>query len=396
MSNTILTPTAVTREAMLQLHNNLAFVKNIDRQYDNSYQTTGQKDGASIKIRLPNRYTVRTGKTLVAQDTTESSVTLTRSTQKGVDMNFSTAELTHSLQDFSKRIVSPAANKLASQLDYDALDMTFDVYNLVGTAGTTPATAQVWLDAMAKLDNFATPRDQNRAAVMNPKAMARTVDGLKGLFESSDEISNQYRNGVMKRALGMKWAMDQNVRALALGTQFASPIIANTAVTGATTLDLSGTGTWVAKRGDVFTVASVNAVNPETGEDTGELQQFVVTTAISGTTTITVAVSPSIILSGATKTVTRAPTASDVVTHVGSASTTYPHNLVFHEDAFAFATIDLELPDGVHFKGREVKDGISIRLVRQYDINNDNIPARLDVLYGYVTKRPEMACRVIG
>lgn len=396
MSNTILTPTAVTREAQMILHNNLAFVKNVNRQYDNSYELDGQKAGADIKIRLPNRYTVRTGKTIGAQDTTETSVTLTRATQKGVDMNFSTAELTHSIGDFSKRILYPAVAKLASQLDYDALGMTFDVYNLVGTAGTTPATAQVWLDAMAKLDNFATPRDQNRTAVMNPKAMARTVDGLKGLFQADDAIADQYRNGVMKRALGIKWALDQNVRTLALGTQFTSPIVANTAVTGAVSIDLSGTGTWVAKAGDVFTVASVNAVNPETGQDSGELQQFVVTTAISGTTTITVQVSPSIITSGATATVTRVPTASDVVTHVGSASTTYPHNLVFHENAFAFATIDLEIPKGVHFAAREVKDEISIRIVRQYDINNDNIPARLDVLYGFKTVRPEMACRVIG
>lgn len=396
MSNTLLTPTAVTREAQIILHNNLAFVKNCNRQYDDQYEFEGQKAGADIKIRLPNRYTVRTGKTLVAQDTTETSVTLTRATQKGVDMNFSTVELTHTIGDFSKRILAPAVSKLASQLDFDALAMTFDIYNTVGTPGTTPATAQIWLDAMAKLDNFAAPRDQNRTAVMNPKAMARTVDGLKGLFQDDDAIRDQYRNGVMKRALGIKWAMDQNVRSLALGTQFTSPIIANTAVTGATTLDLSGTGTWVAKVGDVFTVASVNSVNPETGQDTGDLAQFVVTTAITGTTTITVAVSPSIVTSGATATVTRVPTASDVVTHVGSASTTYPHNLVFHEDAFAFATIDLEIPKGVHFAAREVKDGISLRIVRQYDINNDNIPARLDVLSGQKTIRPELACRVVG
>lgn len=378
------------------LHNNLAFVKNVNRQYDDEYQTTGQKDGASIKIRLPNRYTVSTGKTLNVQDTVEESVTLTRATQKHVDMNFSTAELTTDLQDFSKRILAPACAKLASQLDYDALGMTFDVYNLVGTAGTTPATAQVWLDAMAKLDNFATPRDQNRTAVMNPKAMARTVDGLKGLFQDEDAVADQYRNGVMKRALGLKWAMDQNVRSLALGTQFTSPIIANTAVTGATTLDLSGTGTWQAKVGDVFTVSSVNAVNPETGQDTGELAQFVVTTAINGTTTITVAVSPAIITTGAKATVTRVPTANDVVTFMAPASSTSPHNLVFHENAFAFATIDLEMPKGVHFAAREVKDGISLRVVRQYDINNDNIPCRLDVLYGFKTIRPELACRVIG
>jgi hypothetical protein len=396
MSNTILTPTAVTREAQMILHNNLAFVKNVNRQYDDEYQTTGQKDGASIKIRLPNRYAVRTGKTIQAQDTTETSVTLTRATQKGVDMTFSTAELTTDLGDFSKRILAPAVSKLASQLDYDALGMTFDVYNLVGTAGTTPATAQVWLDAMAKLDNMACPRDQNRTAVMNPKAMSRTVDGLKGLFEAGDAISDQYKNGVMKRALGIKWAMDQNVRSLTLGTQMTSLIVASTAAESATTLALSGTGTWAAKVGDVFTVASVNSVNPETGQDTGELAQFVVTTAISGTTTITVAVSPTVITTGAKATVTRVPTSSDVVTVVGSASTAFPHNLVFHEDAFAFATIDLEVPKGVHFAAREVKDGISLRIVRQYDINNDNIPARLDVLYGYVTMRPELACRVIG
>lgn len=395
MSNSAALPVKMTREIQRHLHNSLAFIKGVNRQYDDSYKVDGQVAGTDIKIRLPNQYTVRTGKTLNAQDTSEQTVTLARSTQKGVDMNFSMQELTTDFDNFSERILKPAALTLASTLDYDALGMTFDVFNLVGTAGTTPATLQVWLDAAAKLNGFGVP-EGDRTVLMNPKAMARTIDGLKGLFESGDEIGEQYRSGKMRSAIGMKWAMDQNVRSLTLGTQFTSPIVATTGSSGDTSIACSGTGTWVAKVGDVFTVADVYAVNPETKQSTGELQQFVVTTAVSGTTTITVEVSPSIITSGARQTVNRVPTQNDVITHVGTASATYPHNLVFHKDAFTFATIDLEMPNGVDFKAREVHDGISIRVIRAYDVGNDNMPCRLDVLHGYKTIRALLACRVIG
>lgn len=400
MANSILTPTQVTREALRILHGNLAFIKGINKEYDDSFAKKGAKIGDTLKIRKPNKYTVRTGKAINTQDTEESSVSLTVATQKGVDVNFSSAELTMSLDDFSKRILQPAMSVLAARLDYDALDMTLDVFNLVGTAGTTPATYQVWGDAGAKMDLFLAPRDNSRMIVAEPMAINRTVDGLKGLFHAGDELEDQYRNGVMMKAAGFKWAMDQNIRRITTGTR-SGTILVNGAVStqGSTTIAIDGLAgaTDTVKEGEVFTVASVNVVNAETKQSTGQLQQFVVTAdATAAANAVSLSVSPAMYTTGAQQNIDAFPADNAAVTFVGSSATSYPQNLAFHRDAFTFASADLEMPNGVDFAAREVQDGISMRIVRAYDINNDNFPCRMDVLFGYVATYPELACRVIG
>jgi hypothetical protein len=399
MANAVLTPTAVTREVLRVLHNNLTFAKNVNRQYDDQFAKTGAKIGDSLKIRLPNKYTIRTGKNLAAQDTNESSVTLTCATQIGIDMTFSTAELTMQMDDFSKRIIEPAAARIASEIDRLGMAEYYNVNNRVGTAGTTPAAALVWLQGGQKLDEMATPRDNNRHAVMNPAAMAATVNGLTGLFQSSDRISSQYEKGMMGQGLGFNFWMDQNVPILTTGTR-AGTILTDTALPteGTNVLHIDGltNATDTIKQGETFTIADVYAVNPETGESTGSLQVFtVLSDATAASNEVDLTVYPSFTASGAGKTINALPLVDKAVTFYGSASTQYAQNLVMHRDAFVLATADLEDVSKYGAWGsRESVDGISIRLARQYDINSDNVPCRLDVLFGWKCVRPEMACRV--
>ena len=413
MANTILTPTAVTREVGVILHNSLRFCRNINRQYDNSHMMTGQRDGGSIKLRLPNKYTTSTGAALSIQDTTESSETLTRGTQRHVDTNFTTDELTQSLDDFSMRVLEPATKTLASVIDYDAMTTVLSVGNSVGTPGTTPATALVWLQAGQKLNEFATP-DGPRYAALNPAANAASVDGLKGLFHAGDKISSQFTSGHMGlNTLGFdEWFMTQSVRTHTTGSGAATSWLVDepggtNLVEGTRILDMDGgAGTETMTVGDVFTIANVFAVNPENKQSTGELMQFVVTNAATaaggqitgGTGAGQLQFAPAIYssASGGLQNVDALPIDNAAVTVVGGASTQYPQNVVFHRDAFVLGTADLEMPQGVHWSAREVVDDISIRAVRQYRIGTDDIPCRFDVLYGYVTWRPEMACRVWG
>jgi len=169
-------------------------------------------------------------------------------------------------------------------------------------------------------------------------------------------------------------------------------------VQGQATLPISFTGsskTW--KRGDVFTIAGVNGVNPQTRVSTGSLQQFVVTADVTATTTGTLAISPALYTADhALATVDAFPAATAVVTMLGSASTLYPQNLVYNKDAIALVTADLLLPQGVDMASRQNHNGISMRIVRQYDINNDRMPCRIDVLYGYGLIRAPMAVRLWG
>ena len=398
MPNSILTPTAVTREALRVLHQKLNFVGNINRTYDDSFAKTGARIGDTLKIRLPNEYTVRSGATLSAQDTTETSVPLQIATQKGVDLNFTSVDLTLSLDDFSKRILDPAMAVLAANIEADALNMALDVYQNVNNIGTAVTFNKV-LTSRKVLNDALAPMDNNRSILLNTQDNVDLVDALKGLFQDSSAIKEQYREGSMGRTGGFDFYENTLLTSQATGTSASSTgYTVNGAVTanGSTTVVLAGTPTTTFNKGDIITFAGCNRVHPETKADTGVLQQFVVTAAYAGGAG-TLSFSPAIYTTGGRQNVVAAGIANGVaVTKVGGASAIYKPSLAFHRDAFAFATADLVMPQGVDFSSRQVQDGISLRIVRQYDINNDKFPCRLDVLYGYKTIRPQLACRVLS
>jgi len=400
MSNSILTIDMITRKALEILENNLVLTRNVNRQYDDSFAVEGAKIGSTLRIRLPDRALVTDGAALQVQDDNEQFTTLTVASQKHIGVNFTSAELTMQLDDFAERVLKPRISQLASSIDADVANAYKAIGNTVGTPGTTPATSLVLLQAQQKLNENAAVMSP-RYATVNPAANAGLVEGMKGLFNPTDTISKQFKNGMMGTGvLGFdEINMSQSIKQHTTGNWGTSITVTSTVSTqGQSTLGISFTGssrTWTV--GDVFTVAGVYAVNPQTRESTGSLQQFVVTAAATGSSTATLSISPSIYTSeNALATVDSFPQASAVVTMVGTASTQYPQNLVYHKDAITFATADLLLPQGVDMAARAVHNGISLRVVRQYDINNDRLPCRIDVLYGFSTIRPQMACRVWG
>lgn len=404
MAQSLLTATKVLRKALQILHNNYGFTKGVDRQYSDEFAKSGAKDGSPIHVRLPNRYTVRTGNTMSTQEVVEESVEIACGSIIGVDLNFSSVELALELDDFADRILKPAMSRLASEIDFLGLGQYKNIYNQVGTAGTTPASALTVLQAGQKLNEFAAPHGDERSLVYNPAAEAKTVDALKGLFQQSTAIADQYKSGMMGRALGFKFMMDQNVNSHTTGafTTDCIPVTNGIGVEGAATLVTDGwkINTVVLKEGDLFTIAGVNAVSPETGQDNGVLQQFRVTAdeTSDGSGDLTIAISPKLITTGAKKTITALPADGITinVTSMGTESTAYPINMAYHKNAFTLVTADLPKPDGVDFAAREVYDGISMLIVRQYTINDQSFPCRIDILHDWTTLRPELACRIIG
>jgi hypothetical protein len=400
MAKSILTIDMITRKALEILENSLVITRNVNRQYDDSFAVQGAKIGSTLRIRLPDRALVTDGAALQVQDDQEQFTTLTVSSQKHIGVNFTTAELTMQLDDFAERVLKPRISQLASSIDADVANAFRNVYQSVGTPGTTPGTSLVLLQAQQKLNEAAAVMSP-RYATVNPAANAALVEGMKGLFNPTSTISRQFKNGMMGEGiLGLDEVnMSQSIKQFTTGTRTGAHTVTTTVPSqGATTIAITGTGSQVIKQGDVFTIANVFAVNPQTRESTGSLQQFVATadaTATGGA--YTVSVSPAIYTSSqALATVDSFPQSGAVVTFLGSASTQYPQNLVYHRDAISFATADLLMPQGVDMASRQVHNGISMRIVRQYDINNDRLPCRIDVLYGYSVIRPQMAVRLWG
>jgi hypothetical protein len=389
VSNSILTPTQVTRKALMILHQKCNFIGRIDRQYDDRFAQSGAKIGTSLTIRLPNEYTVRTGAVMDAQDTSETSTTLTVATQKGVDMEFSSVELTMSLDDYAERVLEPAISVLAANVEADALTMYKDVYNQVNNVGSAATYAKL-LGVRKKMVDNLTPTDKTLTMTLNTQDNVDLVDAMKGLFQPSQILAEQTRDGSLGKSAGFEFFENTLLVNHTSGTDTSAYTVSGANQTGAALTVTTGTGTLVI--GDIVTLAGCNRVHPETKADTGELMQFVIT-ANSGTSASSLALSPAITVSGARQNVAASPTNGGAVTKVGGNAEVYGISLGFHKNAFAFVTADLVMPKGVHFGAREVMDGISMRIVADYDIVNDKFPARVDVLYGKKAVRPQLACR---
>lgn len=392
MVNAILTSTKVTRKALMILHQKLNFIGRITRQYDDQYAQTGAKIGSTLKVRLPNQYTVRTGAVMAVNDTVETSIDVVMATQKGVDFNFTSIDLTMSLDDYSDRILEPAMSVLASSIEADALSMYKDVYNQVNNVGAAATYAKLLGARKLLVDNL-TPMDKSATMTLNTQDNVDLVDAMKGLFQPSQILAEQMRDGSLGRSAGFEFFENTLLVRHTSGSDANGYTVNGANQTGAAVTVQVGAGTF--KKGDILTFAGCNRCHPETKADTGLLQQFTVTADYAGGAG-NVAIAPSIItaaVNAATQNVIASPTNGGAVTKQGGANATYGISLGFHKDAFTFVTADLIMPKGVHFSAREVMDEISMRIVADYDITNDKFPARIDVLYGFKTTRAQLAVR---
>ena len=410
MSNNLLTISKITNEALMVLENELTFTSEVDRNYDDQFAVVGAKIGNTVNVRKPGRFIGTTGPALNVEDFNETSVPVTLSTQFHVDTQFTTQDLALSLDMFSDRVLKPAIAAIANKIDRDGMAMaTLQTANIVGTAGTPPTGLITYLTAGAYLDSEGAPRDGRRSCIVEPFTSATIVDSLKGLFVPQEAIGEQYRKGLMGRdSAGMNWKMDQNVVSQTFGNFAGTATVNTTTATGfltsgwasSSTITLTATNTVSLNAGDTFQIAGVYAVNPQNRQayGTNKLRNFVVKSAVSATNgTMQVTVSPAVITAGQFQNVSIPTTASTAaVSFFNQSGTVSPQNIIMHRNAFTLAVADLELPEGVHFAGRasDKEIGLSMRVVRQYTINNDSIPTRLDVLYGWAPLYPELACRV--
>jgi len=415
MANNLLTISKITNEALMVLENELTFTSEVDRNYEDQFAVVGAKIGNTVNVRRPGRFIGTTGPALNVEDFNETSVPVTLSTQFHVDTQFTTADLALSLDMFSDRVLKPAVAAIANKIDRDGLvTAKNNTANIVGTAGTPPTGLITYLTAGAYMDSEGAPRDGRRSVTIEPFTSATIVDSLKGLFVPQEAIGEQYRKGLMGRdSAGVNWRMDQNVVSQQFGSWTggsAGTITVNGANQGlsagwaqTSTINITASAAGALNQGDVITFANVYAVNPQNRQAYGsnKLRNFVVTSAVTltnGNTSVTV--SPALIYGGQFQNVTASPanSASVVPVSIGvsGAGIYSPQNIMMHRNAFTLAVADLELPEGVHFAGRasDKEIGLSMRVVRQYTINNDSIPTRLDVLYGWAPLYPELACRI--
>lgn len=437
MSNTLLNISDITNEGLMILENELQFANRVNREYDDKFGVDGAKIGYTINVRRPARFKGTTGPALNVEDFTEGSVPVTLTTQFHVDTQFITSDLLLSMDLFSERVLKPKIATIANRVDFDiATTAKNNTFNVTGTAGTAPTTVAPFLQAGAWLDSEGVPRDGNRSVILDQWSMASMAGALQGLFNPQVKISQQYEKGLLGKAtMGLDWYQDQNVPSHTFATLAGSPQFDNTQTSSAVmssgwaasgTLGTKGwtISTAVLNVGDIISIANVNAVNPQNRQAVGggKARYFVVVAPsgspangtfsavtdsagviIGGTYTsdgsgkCQITVANACISGGQFQNVNAAPANSAPITLFASNQTS-PQSLAFHRDAFTLVSADLPLPGGVDMAARAShKDiGMSLRVVRQYTINNDALPTRIDVLYGTAPLYRELSCRVAG
>lgn len=390
-TNALLTPSLISKETLAILENNLVAASKVNRQFENQFA----KIGTTLTVRKPNRFKVTMGPALQIQDISEPSTSISISQQAHVDFQFSSQELTLTIEEYSERYCKPAAVELANKLDYDVLGNFTSVFNEVGTPGTLPSTFANLASVGQRMDEGAVPQD-GRVLILNPAAYWSLANGLIGLFVKS--VAEPALKGFLATIANFEIYEDQNIQAQLVGTHAGTPVVNGAGQTGATLV----TNGWTASLagllnvGDVFTIAGVFAVNPKNRQSTGTLQNFVVTAtaASDGSGNSTISIYPAITTSGAYQTVSASPANSAAITVFGTASTSYFQNIAFVRDCFGLVCVPMELPGGVDFAAREMYRNISMRIVRAFDIFNDVTPCRIDILYGTSTFYPELGCRM--
>ena len=413
MSQTLITGQELTRAALEIFHNNCVVVKNMDLQYEPDFGSQsgydGQKIGPTLQIRKPPIGTVRSVWGMSQQDLTETSVSLTVDTVRGIDLNFPDSALALSVDDFVERYIAPNVKRLASEVDgVAATYIKNQTARLVGLGGTQPATLATFLAAKRKLNDQTVPQDGDIACVICPATEASMIGGLTPLqFNPQDTLSKMFLTGKISNMGGMNWYMSQNAPSHTCGTRTeTTPVASAITVQGQTTMTVTGLNATSYTEGDIFTVAGCYDVNPETKATLPYLKQFRVASAVTATATTTnLPISPAVYFSSAAGYLQNCSAfpggaISDIndATHFGSgtAAYTYSNDLCFHKRAFAFAAAPLIIPGGADMAGRATAEGLWVRFVRMYDIVNARMLNRLDIYFGLAALRPEWSCRVIG
>ncbi len=389
-TDVLLVPSLITKETLVILENNLVAAAKVNRQFENQFAQIGD----TITVRKPNKFTVSSGPALQVQNITEPSTSITISNQHHVDFLFSSKDLTLVIEEFSERYLKPAASVLANKIDFGVISNYTSVFNEVGTPGTPPNNFSFLAAVGQRMDEGAVPQD-GRVLILNPAANWAMAVALSTLYVRS--AAEPALKGYLAAIANFEIYMDQNIQVQTVGAYAGAGRMATGGQTGASLVTDNWTGsiTGLLNAGDVITIAGVYSVNPQSFVSTGILQNFVVTATVNSSGgAATIPVYPAITISGAYQTVDSAPINHAAITVIGTASVRYAQNLAFVRDAFGLVTVPMELPDGVDFKAREMYRNVSMRIVRQYDINNDLTPCRTDILWGTACFYPELAVRL--
>jgi len=410
MANSFVNTQKVANAFLLLLKNELVMGKLVNTKFDKDFSSEQIAVGDTVKVRRPPEYTVRDGADAEVQDSKTGSVDITIDKQKGVDLQFTSKELTLEVDELLKnQNMKSQASALAQQIDADIVAETLKFPHWVGTPGETIDSAKDFFVGPQRMDELSIPNN-DRFGILSPADYWGLAGSLTGL-NSDSTVKTALEKAKLPLLGNVQAYMSQNVINLVTGTRVsssagqvdgASQNVAYETVrtTYVQDLKLKGLASGATiKAGEVFTIAGVNAVNPANKADLGYLQMFVVQAdkevGVDGK--VTVSIANPIITTGAYQNVTSAPANSAPVTFIGDPSTAYRQNSIFHRSSIALVGAKLVAPESGNYSFATDKEtGLSVRFWRISDGVHDTHLSRCDVLYGVKNIDPRLGIRISG
>lgn len=373
MPNSFLDVKEIARQTLPRLIENLVFPNLVYKDFSDDFEVG---KGATVQVRKPVVLTAsefNESNGVSAQDVTETSVDVSLDTLATVDVEFGAMARATSVDSLNRLFLEPAAAALAEKINADGMNLYKDIPYTAGTSGTTPSGLETFAEASRVLDNHKVPQ-VGRRGIWDPDSMAefRKAGDLVNVEKSG--TTEALRRGSIGVIFGIENYMSQSVKTHTAGDLSAGEglLKVKAAVTNSDTVTINGTAaaTGSVVKGDILQIGSG-----------GSKKNYVVTAnATTSAGTISVKVYPNITASQ-----------NEAVTLLPSSK----NNLVFHENAFAFVTRPLIAPAGVESYTTSY-NGVSLRVTRGYDMKYKKEMLSMDVLYGYKTMYPELACRVLG
>jgi hypothetical protein len=400
----------ITKDAVLEMRNNFVMIDSVNRDYESNFGKTGAQIGDSVRVRRAVYVESNSGAVISSFDEIQQgSLPLTINRRRNVAIKFTRQDMTLSMGELRENIITPAVMELGQYVESEIANIAYkEVYNFTGTPGTEPSTFDDISETSTRLTELGTPITTTKMGIYNTRAARSLTAGLQ-LVNPQKIATTAIEEASVGRYAKVNIMESNSLPTHTVGGLGGTPLIngasqdttyALSSETNTQTINVDGWTAAAANRlneGDVFTIAGVNSVNRRTRVDTGILQDFVVRadTASDGAgVTATLLISPAIISSGPYQTVSAVPADNAALTiRTGTAATAYKQNLVFVKEAISLAMVPLAMPIGGVAASQETFEGVTIKVVGDFDIVNDENRMRFDIMFGGKVTNQDMICR---
>lgn len=205
---TLITPSVIASAALPTLYNNALLLPLVNRDYDSDFRG---KQGDTITVRTPASFVVDEfdrADGIVLQNPTEGSFTVVLDKLLDVSFPITSEELTLELDRFEERLLNPAMEAIAQDIDGRLAEKIVDAANESGGGGIVTATGSGSGDRVAAFTEARTKLSRNklpftdRYAILSPEATGAILNDDLVLQANTSGSTEALRQGAVGRLVG--------------------------------------------------------------------------------------------------------------------------------------------------------------------------------------------------